>query len=155
MHHHPSNQERALNLSWCVYAARCVYACSCGQGASGGRGARRSVVGGGGAAGVRAARQDLPQEVARSQGWGAGWGAVHAWVGGARTRCAGYRYTDRAGGADTLPAAWGGLAARRGKSGRTHLLGSGWGWAKNGHAPPPIESRKSSQSVNPHNVWTW
>ena len=26
---------------------------------------------GGGAAGVRAARQDLPQEVARSQGWGA------------------------------------------------------------------------------------
>jgi hypothetical protein len=26
---------------------------------------------------------------------------------------------------------------------------------KNGHAPPPIESRKSSQSVNPHYVWTW
>ena len=25
---------------------------------------------------------------------------------------------------------------------------------KNGHAPPPIESRKSSQSVNPHYVWT-
>ena len=25
---------------------------------------------------------------------------------------------------------------------------------KNGHAPPPIESRKSSQSVNPHHVWT-
>ncbi len=26
---------------------------------------------------------------------------------------------------------------------------------KNGHAPPPIESRKSFQSVNPHYVWTW
>ncbi|KAF5934364.1 hypothetical protein HYC85_030535 [Camellia sinensis] len=26
---------------------------------------------------------------------------------------------------------------------------------KNGHAPPPIESRKSSQSVNPYHVWTW
>ncbi|CAM9712608.1 unnamed protein product, partial [Choristocarpus tenellus] len=26
---------------------------------------------------------------------------------------------------------------------------------KNGHAPPPIESRKSSQSVYPHYVWTW
>ncbi|KAL7474851.1 hypothetical protein ACHAW6_000807 [Cyclotella cf. meneghiniana] len=26
---------------------------------------------------------------------------------------------------------------------------------KNGHAPPPIESRKNSQSVNPHYVWTW
>ncbi|KAI3809568.1 hypothetical protein L1987_25546 [Smallanthus sonchifolius] len=26
---------------------------------------------------------------------------------------------------------------------------------KNGHAPPPIESRKSSQSVNPYYVWTW
>ena len=26
---------------------------------------------------------------------------------------------------------------------------------KNGHAPPPIESRKSYQSVNPHCVWTW
>ena len=26
---------------------------------------------------------------------------------------------------------------------------------KNGHAPPPIESRKSSQSVNPPRVWTW
>ncbi len=26
---------------------------------------------------------------------------------------------------------------------------------KNGHAPPPIESRKSSQSVNPRYVWTW
>ena len=26
---------------------------------------------------------------------------------------------------------------------------------KNGHAPPPIESRKSSQSVNPCYVWTW
>jgi hypothetical protein len=26
---------------------------------------------------------------------------------------------------------------------------------KNGHAPPPIESRKSYQSVNPHYVWTW
>ncbi|CAN7105406.1 unnamed protein product [Brassica rapa subsp. narinosa] len=26
---------------------------------------------------------------------------------------------------------------------------------KNGHAPQPIESRKSSQSVNPYNVWTW
>ncbi|KAL3799042.1 hypothetical protein HJC23_005181, partial [Cyclotella cryptica] len=25
---------------------------------------------------------------------------------------------------------------------------------KNGHAPPPIESRKNSQSVNPHYVWT-
>ncbi|KAL4554442.1 hypothetical protein LXL04_039463 [Taraxacum kok-saghyz] len=25
----------------------------------------------------------------------------------------------------------------------------------NGHAPPPIESRKSSQSVNPYYVWTW
>ncbi|KAK8544183.1 hypothetical protein V6N13_056624 [Hibiscus sabdariffa] len=25
---------------------------------------------------------------------------------------------------------------------------------KNGHAPPPIESRKSSQSVNPYYVWT-
>ncbi|KAJ0035305.1 hypothetical protein Pint_26514 [Pistacia integerrima] len=24
----------------------------------------------------------------------------------------------------------------------------------NGHAPPPIESRKSSQSVNPYYVWT-
>uniref|UniRef100_A0A0R0GH15 Uncharacterized protein n=1 Tax=Glycine max TaxID=3847 RepID=A0A0R0GH15_SOYBN len=24
-----------------------------------------------------------------------------------------------------------------------------------GHAPPPIESRKSSQSVNPYYVWTW
>ena len=24
---------------------------------------------------------------------------------------------------------------------------------KNGHAPPPIESRKSSQSVNPYHVW--
>ncbi|KAL1932416.1 hypothetical protein VTP01DRAFT_9472 [Rhizomucor pusillus] len=26
---------------------------------------------------------------------------------------------------------------------------------KNGHAPPPIESRKSFQSVNPSYVWTW
>ena len=26
---------------------------------------------------------------------------------------------------------------------------------KNGHAPPPIESRKSYQSVNPYHVWTW
>ena len=26
---------------------------------------------------------------------------------------------------------------------------------KNGHAPPTKESRKSSQSVNPHFVWTW
>ncbi|KAK8670627.1 hypothetical protein V6N13_037245 [Hibiscus sabdariffa] len=26
---------------------------------------------------------------------------------------------------------------------------------KNGLAPPPIESRKSSQSVNPYYVWTW
>ena len=26
---------------------------------------------------------------------------------------------------------------------------------KNGHAPPFIESRKSSQSVNPYYVWTW
>ena len=26
---------------------------------------------------------------------------------------------------------------------------------KNGHAPPPIESRKSYQSVNPSYVWTW
>ncbi|XLT43621.1 hypothetical protein HN873_036225 [Arachis hypogaea] len=26
---------------------------------------------------------------------------------------------------------------------------------KNGHAPPHIESRKSSQSVNPYYVWTW
>ncbi|KAF8047204.1 hypothetical protein N665_3149s0001 [Sinapis alba] len=26
---------------------------------------------------------------------------------------------------------------------------------KNGHAPPPIESRKSSQSVNPYYLWTW
>ncbi len=26
---------------------------------------------------------------------------------------------------------------------------------KNGHAPPPIESRKSSQSVNPYYVRTW
>ncbi|PHT27910.1 hypothetical protein CQW23_32482 [Capsicum baccatum] len=26
---------------------------------------------------------------------------------------------------------------------------------KNGHAPPPIESRKSSQSVNPYYVWSW
>ncbi|KAK8640714.1 hypothetical protein V6N13_008466 [Hibiscus sabdariffa] len=26
---------------------------------------------------------------------------------------------------------------------------------KNDHAPPPIESRKSSQSVNPYYVWTW
>ncbi|EMD30582.1 hypothetical protein CERSUDRAFT_109780 [Gelatoporia subvermispora B] len=26
---------------------------------------------------------------------------------------------------------------------------------KNGHAPPPTKSRKSSQSVNPHRVWTW
>ncbi|CAL6278905.1 unnamed protein product [Bathycoccus prasinos] len=26
---------------------------------------------------------------------------------------------------------------------------------KNGHAPPPIESRKSSQSVNHTYVWTW
>ncbi|CAG8762556.1 10008_t:CDS:2, partial [Acaulospora morrowiae] len=25
---------------------------------------------------------------------------------------------------------------------------------KNGHAPPPIESRKSPQSVNPNYVWT-
>ena len=25
---------------------------------------------------------------------------------------------------------------------------------KNGHAPPPIESRKSYQSVNPNYVWT-
>ncbi|XLU74853.1 hypothetical protein S245_033906, partial [Arachis hypogaea] len=25
---------------------------------------------------------------------------------------------------------------------------------KNGHAPPPIESRKSYQSVNPYYVWT-
>ncbi|KAK8634873.1 hypothetical protein V6N13_022753 [Hibiscus sabdariffa] len=25
---------------------------------------------------------------------------------------------------------------------------------KNGHAPPPIESRKSSKSVNPYYVWT-
>ena len=26
---------------------------------------------------------------------------------------------------------------------------------KNGHAPPPIKSRKSYQSVNPYYVWTW
>ncbi len=26
---------------------------------------------------------------------------------------------------------------------------------KNGHAPPPTKSRKSSQSVNPYCVWTW
>ena len=26
---------------------------------------------------------------------------------------------------------------------------------KNGHAPPPTESRKSSQSVNPSSVWAW
>lgn len=26
---------------------------------------------------------------------------------------------------------------------------------KNGHAPPPIQSRKSFQSVNPPYVWTW
>ncbi|OAD70963.1 hypothetical protein PHYBLDRAFT_171033 [Phycomyces blakesleeanus NRRL 1555(-)] len=26
---------------------------------------------------------------------------------------------------------------------------------KNGHAPPPIKSRKSFQSVNPSYVWTW
>ncbi|PHT26885.1 hypothetical protein CQW23_33509 [Capsicum baccatum] len=26
---------------------------------------------------------------------------------------------------------------------------------KSGHAPPPIESRKSSQSVSPYYVWTW
>ena len=26
---------------------------------------------------------------------------------------------------------------------------------KNGHAPPPTESRKSSQSVNPSGVWAW
>ena len=26
---------------------------------------------------------------------------------------------------------------------------------KNGHAPPPIESRKGSQPVNPYYVWTW
>ncbi|CDR95662.1 hypothetical protein, conserved [Babesia bigemina] len=26
---------------------------------------------------------------------------------------------------------------------------------KNGHAPPPKESRKSYQSVNPYSVWTW
>src|SRR5258708_1970895 len=26
---------------------------------------------------------------------------------------------------------------------------------KNGHAPPPIKSRKSYQSVNPSYVWTW
>ncbi len=26
---------------------------------------------------------------------------------------------------------------------------------KNGHAPPPIESRKSYQSVHPPHVWTW
>ena len=26
---------------------------------------------------------------------------------------------------------------------------------KNGHAPPPNESWKSYQSVNPHAVWTW
>ncbi|KAK1940402.1 hypothetical protein X943_004087 [Babesia divergens] len=26
---------------------------------------------------------------------------------------------------------------------------------KNGHAPPPKESRKSYQSVNPNIVWTW
>ena len=26
---------------------------------------------------------------------------------------------------------------------------------KNGHAPPPIESRKSFQSVNHYYVWTW
>ncbi len=26
---------------------------------------------------------------------------------------------------------------------------------KNGHAPPPIKSRKGSQSVNPNYVWTW
>ena len=26
---------------------------------------------------------------------------------------------------------------------------------KNGHAPPPIESRKSYQPVNPYCVWTW
>ena len=24
-----------------------------------------------------------------------------------------------------------------------------------GHAPPPIESRKNYQSVNPYYVWTW
>ena len=26
---------------------------------------------------------------------------------------------------------------------------------KNSHAPPPIESRKGSQPVNPYYVWTW
>lgn len=26
---------------------------------------------------------------------------------------------------------------------------------QNGHAPPPKESRKSSQSVNPYYIWTW
>ncbi|KAL0098564.1 hypothetical protein PUN28_020692 [Cardiocondyla obscurior] len=26
---------------------------------------------------------------------------------------------------------------------------------KNGHAPPPTESRKSYQSVNPSGVWAW
>ena len=26
---------------------------------------------------------------------------------------------------------------------------------KNGHAPPPIEARKSYQSVNPYYFWTW
>ena len=26
---------------------------------------------------------------------------------------------------------------------------------KNGHAPPPTESRKSYQSVNPSSVWAW
>ncbi|OIV89941.1 hypothetical protein TanjilG_27269 [Lupinus angustifolius] len=40
-----------------------------------------------------------------------------------------------------------------------HSIGRGDGRqiappTKNGHAPPPIESRKSSQSVNPYYVWT-
>ena len=107
----------------------------CGRGASGGRGARRSVAGGGGAAGVRCggvgrARRDLP---ARGGGAVSGLGS---WVercarpGGARTRCAGYREVGRGRKAgadvkDTLPASGArGREGWRGSKGHIQKVGN-------------------------------
>ncbi len=47
------------------------------------------------------------------------------------------------------------LFSRQGSRSLTELTRQITPPTKNGHAPPPIESRKSSQSVNPHYVWTW
>ncbi|KAL7491365.1 hypothetical protein ACHAWT_000754 [Skeletonema menzelii] len=47
------------------------------------------------------------------------------------------------------------FAFRRGSRSLTELTRQITPPTKNGHAPPPIESRKNSQSVNPHYVWTW